>query len=138
MTACNTAISTVSLLFLAACGPKGTAEESSDPTPAELLEETCASFCDRALSCPLGRYAELWSFQDEQTCVSQCLKFHADVPSDPPEMCLQIRAELWGCAGAIETCELFDAFEDITFSFGNALGNSCDSEFDEFIQKCNG
>jgi hypothetical protein len=53
-------------------------------------------------------------------------------------MCVTIRADLWSCAGAIDSCELFDAFEDTTFSIINVLGNPCSEEFDEFIHKCNG
>jgi hypothetical protein len=128
---------TTSLLILTACGPKATGEESEDKTPAALLEDACSSFCDRALSCPPSRYAEEWNFQDEQTCVSECLKFHATTPSDPPEMCVLIRADLWSCAGAIDTCELFDAFDDTTHAENNFLGNPCFDEFVEFINKCN-
>ena len=87
--------------------------------------------------CPPGRHAAEWNFQDEPTCASKCLDFHADTPSDPPEMCTLIRADLWSCAGAIETCELFDAFEDSAFAITNPLGNPCFDEFQEFINKCN-
>jgi hypothetical protein len=126
------------LLLLAACGPKTANEGDGSKAPAELLEEACASFCERALSCPLGRYAEAWEFQDEPTCNSQCLLFHADVPSDPPEMCVLVRADLWSCAGSIESCDLFEAFDDITFGITNVLGNPCFQEFDVFIHRCNG
>jgi len=131
----NAIFRVIPLLALGACGPKATGVDDKDP--AELLEEGCASFCERALSCPLGRHAEAWGFEDEQTCYSQCLVFHADTPSDPPEMCVIVRAELWSCAGAIESCELFDSFEDIAYGSGNPLGNPCSDEFDVFIHKCN-
>jgi hypothetical protein len=125
------------LLLLFACSPKSTGEDVGAKEPAELLAEACASFCERALSCPLGRYAEELEFQDEQTCNSQCLLFHAEVFSDPPEFCVLVRADLWSCAGAIESCELFDAFEDTTFGITNFLGNPCYDEFSVFINKCN-
>jgi hypothetical protein len=140
MTCTRTILRILPLFILVACGPKTASDGGEDDagrTPAEQLEDACASFCERALSCPLGRYAEAWEFQDEEKCRSQCLLFHADTPSDPPEMCVLIRAELWGCAGALESCELFGAFEDITFEEPNALGNPCHTEFEPFISKCN-
>jgi hypothetical protein len=139
MSNCLTASMTrlMPLLLFVACGPKTADEGDGSKAPAELLEEACASFCERALSCPLGRYAEAWEFQDEQTCNSQCLLFAADVFSDPPEMCVLVRAELWSCAGAIESCELFEAFEDTTHEEPNAFGNPCPDEYKSFIQKCN-
>ena len=89
------------------------------------------------LSCPPGRYAELWDFQDEQTCTSQCLDFHADVPSDPPDLCPTIRAELWSCAAETESCLLYDAFEDIAFGFPNGIAQPCFGEVQEFLDECN-
>ena len=67
------------LLLLCACGPKASSD-GDDKEPAELLEEACASFCERALSCPLGNYAETLEFEGEQTCYANCLIFHADTP----------------------------------------------------------
>jgi hypothetical protein len=134
----NKAFRTVPLLFLAACGPKSPADEHDDQSPDELLADACESFCERAVSCPPGEYAELLDFQDEQTCTSQCLKFHADVPSDPPEECLLIRADLWSCAGALEDCALFEAFDVTSFGTPHPLGNPCLDELDKFLHKCNG
>ena len=134
----NAVFRAMPLLVLSACGPKATSDADGGKEPAELLEEACASFCERALSCPLGLHAEAWEFEDEQTCYSQCLLFHADVPSDPPEMCVLVRAELWSCAGAIESCELFEAYESVAYGMGTALGDPCVDEFDVFISKCNG
>jgi hypothetical protein len=137
MNDCRTTFRILPLLLLAACGPKGTDADDDHTEPVEQLDDACASFCRRALSCPLGRYAELWNFQDEQACVAECLEFHADTPSDPPEMCVIIRADLWSCGGALESCEVFDAFEDTTFEEPNTLGNPCFDEFQDFIGKCN-
>ena len=129
------ATQTALALLLTACSSK---EGAEDKSPEELLADSCASFCERALSCPLGLYAELWSFQDEQTCTSQCLKFHADVPSDPPEVCLEIRAELWSCAGEIEDCSTYEAFEADSFAMTPWVPNPCNTELDTFLHKCNG
>lgn len=129
---------TMLLLLTAACGPKAAGDEHHEKTPDELLADACASFCERALACPLGDYAKTLDFQDQQTCVPQCVEFHSWFPSDPPEECLLIRTELWTCAGALETCELFDAFETTSFGAPHPSGNPCAHELDSFLAKCNG
>ena len=42
------------------------------------------------------------------------------------------------CAGAIESCELFEAYESLAYALGTALGDPCIDEFYAFITKCNG
>lgn len=124
------------LIALVACGPK--ANDGGGKDPADLLADACESFCERALSCPPGRYAQEWGFDSQETCTSYCLEFHATPQSaEPPEYCIGVRTELWSCAGKIEDCDTFDAFEDHSFAMSNPIEDPCLDELQTLLHKCN-
>ena len=122
------------LAFGAACGPEPI--EEPPPSSTELLAEACDAFCERALTCELGEFAELWAFDDLPTCTDACNRFWDLSKGVPEEDCKVIRTDFYNCGAAIPECVNFEALEDNAFNFGNGNGHPCTAELDEYRMKC--
>ena len=127
-------VSIVVLTLGAACGPEPV--EAPPPSSTELLAEACEAFCERALSCEPGEFAERWEFDDLPTCIDACNRLWDPSKGLPKEDCEVIRADLYNCGAAIPECVNFEALEDNAFSLGNGNGHPCTAELDEFRMKC--
>lgn len=114
------------------------------PLPAEELEDTyleqsCSLYCEQAIMCidVSSQNLDQWEASTKIDCETHCAataEGGAEVNGRPE--CVERWADLWSCAGMLETCEDFERYEQSAFGMIGHFEMWCGDELSEVIGVC--